>query len=152
MTTNALIRISPVDASAYQQANDLRRDLKGLQSALTKGDLASAQSALSQLQQDIRSSNTQSNGVRVSPDENPQATLSRDIQALQLALNAGDLTAVKAAFDRMQQDTQQIAKTQQQTQQKSAAQSAIDDSTNSVLVDPKSMTAKATGNLIDVYA
>jgi hypothetical protein len=97
MMTNALIRISPVDASAYQQANDLRKDLKGLQSALTKGDLASAQSALSQLQQDIRSSNTQSNGVRVSPDDNPQAILSRDIQALQLALNAGDLTAVKAA-------------------------------------------------------
>jgi DNA repair exonuclease SbcCD ATPase subunit len=152
MTTNALIRISPVDASTYQQANDLRRDLKGLQSALTKGDLASAQSALSQLQQDIRSSNTQSNGVRVSPDNNPQATLSRDIQALQLALNAGDLAAVKAAFDRMQQDTQQIAKTQQQTQQKSAAQSATDDSTNSVLADPKSMAAKARGNLIDVYA
>jgi hypothetical protein len=83
---------------------------------------------------------------------NPQATLSRDIQALQLALNAGDLTAVKAAFDRMQQDTQQIAKAQQQTQQKSAAQSAIDDSTNSALTDPKTMAAKVTGNLIDVYA
>jgi len=97
-----------------QQQGALRDDMQGLQKALSAGNLASIQRALNLVSQDVQGIRPPLNGVRPQPEVNPAATMRADLDALQSALNSGDLPAAQRAFVRMQQDSQQISTASQQ--------------------------------------
>jgi hypothetical protein len=109
MSVAAIGAIFSRDADPAQQQSGLRVDLRGLQKALASGSLAAAQQAFSRFQQDLQGIRPQTGGVRPSADVNPQSTTRADAEALQKALNSGDLPAAERAFIRLQQDSQQIA-------------------------------------------
>jgi len=109
MSVAAISSIFSRDSDPSQQQSGLRLDLRGLQKALASGNLAAAQTAFNRFQQDLQAIRPQQNGVRAGADVNAEGTTKSDLEALQKALNSGDLPAAERAFVRLQQDNQQIA-------------------------------------------
>jgi hypothetical protein len=108
MSVAAISAIFSRDADPSQQQSGLRSDLRGLQKALASGNLEAAQRAFSRFQQDLQAIRPQQNGVRPAAAVNPDATARQDLEALQKALNSGDLPAAERAFLRLQQNKQAI--------------------------------------------
>ena len=50
----------------------------------------------------------QQNGIRASAEVNPGSTMRADLQALQSAMDSGDLAMVEEAFIRVQEDVHKI--------------------------------------------
>lgn len=109
MSIAAISAIFSRDSDPSQQQSGLRLDLRGLQKALASGNLAAAQTAFNRFQQDLQAIQPQQNGVRAGAELNAGATTKNDMEALQKALNSGDLPAAEQAFIRLQEDNQQIA-------------------------------------------
>jgi hypothetical protein len=114
MSVAAISAIFSRDTDPSQQQSGLRLDLRGLQKALSSGNLEAAQRAFSRFQQDLQAIRPQQSGVRPSAEVNPGATAREDLEALQKALNSGDLPAAERAFLRLQQNKQAIAAVGQQ--------------------------------------
>ncbi len=153
--------VTAVSAISYSQdqltqGEGLRHDLLSLQQALAEGNLASAQRALNNFQQALQSIRPQRNGIRSSAEVNPSNTMRSDMQALQSALDSGDLAMAEEAFVRMQQDSQKISGSQAGT----AANGPGTTTLNALVKDPPgdaqdqglTTTAKSKGNLLDVMA
>lgn len=87
-----------------QQQNPLqqmRKDFSQLASALQSGDLSTAQSAYSKIQQLM-----QQNGSASSTGSTPANTVQNDFAALGRALQSGDIGQAQTAFSQMQKDFQ----------------------------------------------
>lgn len=109
MSVGAISAIFSRNSDPSQQQSTLRVDLRGLQKALASGNLGAAQQAFNRFQQDLQGIRPQQNGVQASADVNPQSATRNDLEALQKALNSGDLPAAEQAFQQLRQDSQQIA-------------------------------------------
>ncbi len=105
MSVTAVSAISLDARDASQQQDGDRQALLNLQGALSSGNLAAAQRALVNFQQNLQSSRPRQNGVQVSAEVNPQSARRADMQALQSALDSGDLAMAEQAFVRLQQDS-----------------------------------------------
>jgi ribosomal protein S20 len=87
--------------------NQLKQDMQALQKALESGDLAGAQKAFAAFQQDIQ--NAQAKKGTPTNTANPSAAANQakqDLDSLQKALDAGDLSAAKTSFAAFQKDVQ----------------------------------------------
>ncbi len=92
------------DLLQQQQQNPLqqmRKDFSQLASALQSGDLSTAQSAYSKIQQLM-----QQNGSASSTGSTPANTVQNDFAALGQALQSGDIGQAQTAFSQMQKDFQ----------------------------------------------
>ena len=98
MSVTAVSAIASYSRDPLRQQNDLRQDLLVLQRALSLGYLPSAQQALSHFQQDLESLRPQQNGVRASAEANLASTMRSDLQALQSALDSGDLAMAEESL------------------------------------------------------
>jgi len=157
MSVTAVSAISLYSQDPLQQQGGLRQDLLTLQQALSAGNLNSAQQALVRFQQDLQSARPQQNGIRSSAAVAPGRTMRADLQAVQAALDSGDLAMAEEALVRMQQDSQQIGGTQAGVKGQrsgmtaSALRKDADGGDDAVgLAGPQS--EKTNGNLIDVSA
>lgn len=108
MSVTAVSAVYSYSQDPLRQENGLRQDLLTLQQALSLGNVTGAQQALSHFQQDLQSIQPQQNGIRASAEVNPASTMRADLQALQSALDSGDLAMAEEAFVRVQQDSQRI--------------------------------------------
>jgi peptidoglycan hydrolase CwlO-like protein len=157
MSVTAVSAISLYSQDPLQQQNGLRQDLLTLQQDLSEGNLNSAQQALWRFQQDLQSVRPQQNGIRSSAEVNPASTMRGDLQALQAALDSGDLAMAEEAFVRMQQDNQQISGTQAGVQEQRSGMTASalpkeTDGGDDAVGMAAQQSEKANGNLIDVSA
>lgn len=152
MSVTAVSAIASYSRDPLRQQNDLRQDLLVLQRALSLGYLPSAQQALSHFQQDLESLRPQQNGVRASAEANLASTMRSDLQALQSALDSGDLAMAEEAFVRMQQDSHQIAGRAASDPQTSETSGALPKDANDG-TDGLTLTgAESKGSLIDLKA
>jgi hypothetical protein len=135
-----------------QQPNATRQDLLALQTALSVGNLASAQQALSHFEQDLQSTRPQQNGIRTSDQVNPASALRTDLQALQSALDSGDLAMAEEAFLRVQQNNQSIQGGQAKVSGQNESGIPKETSSEQDAVGPAQVQPKINGNLIDVVA
>jgi hypothetical protein len=108
MAVAAVGGITSHEKNADQQESGLGASLRNLEKALATGNLAGAQKAFSQAKQQLQATQPPENGVRAA-DSNPQGTTRSDMDALQKALNSGDLAAAQRAFVRLQEDKKDIA-------------------------------------------
>ena len=147
----AIGAISSYTQGGLRQQNGVRQDLMTLQDALSSGNLALAQQALSRYQQDLQNTRPQQNGIRESAQVNPDSTMRSDLQALQSALGSGDLAMVEAAFIRTQQDNRQIHSAGSDTKALPTGQgaSAVPEETNEIAAFDH---ANGNGNLLNVMA
>lgn len=152
MSVTAVSAVYLYSQDPLRQQNGLRQDLQNLRKALSSGDVKTAQQALSRLQQDLQVTRPQRNGVRESAAVNPQSTMRSDLQALQSALDSGDLALAEQAFVRIQQDSHQV-----EPQTTSSSQAASQSASALPKPDPTDELGLAAeepegskGNLIDV--
>jgi peptidoglycan hydrolase CwlO-like protein len=157
MSVMAISAVLSQGQDPAEQHNGMRRDLNGLQKALSTGNLAMAQQAMDRLQSDLQNLRPPQNGIRPAASVNPDATMRADMQALQNALDWGDLPAAQQAFVRIQQDTQQIASAQRAEEARPGHQAAQalpqqagEDGQNGTGPSASAGTAKGRGSLIDV--
>ncbi len=156
MSVTAVSAVYLHSQDPLRQQNGLRQDLQNLQKALSSGNLKTSQQALSRLQQDLQVTRPQRNGVRASAAVNPQSTMRSDLQALQSALDSGDLALAQQAIARIQQDSQQAEAPQTASRIQSASQPAsalprqTDPASELDLAGKEQETSK--GNLVDVTA
>ncbi len=152
-----IMPISPISSSQNppEAQSGARQNLNDLQSALSSGNLVEAQRAITAFAQSVQANQLPVNGVRAAASDNPESTLRADRQALQSALDAGDVTAAQRSLVRILQDTAQIASAQQALQEGTSnrAVSALrnPDCTDEQ-DDPAEGAKNGSGNLIDVTA
>jgi hypothetical protein len=106
MSISALSSNLITDLSQQQRQNPLqqmRQDFSQLASALQSGDLSTAQSAYSNLQQLLQA---QQSGSASSTGSTPANTIQNDFAALGQALQSGDIGQAQTAFSQMQKDFQ----------------------------------------------
>lgn len=155
MSVTAVSAVYLHSQDPLRQQNGLRQDLQNLQKALSSGNLQTAQQALGRFQQDLQVTRPQRNGVRASAAVNPQSTMRSDLQALQSALDSGDLALAQQAMVRIQQDSQQseapqISRSPSPSQPASALPRQTDPETELDLAGKEQTASK--GNLLDVTA
>jgi hypothetical protein len=92
---------NPYQANSTGGFRQQMQDFKGLSNALQTGDLSSAQSAFTTLQNDLQSSQT--NG-KSSPLLDPNTQVGKDFKAVQDALKSGDVKGAQDAFATLKQD------------------------------------------------
>ena len=112
------MNVSSVNSATAQYQTSIRsgfkqrsQDFKALESSLQSGDLSGAQQAFAALQKDLPNS-SQTTGATSSNASTPTSQLSTDFQALQSALQSGDLSGAQGAFATLQQDMQSAGATQ----------------------------------------
>lgn len=105
---------NPYQSNISNGFSAIRKDLNALGSSLQSGDLSGAQSAFSSLQTDFQNlpqppsaaGSTGSTGATSSSSStNP---IQKDLQAVQSALQSGDVDAAKTAFDKLKTDLQGV--------------------------------------------
>ncbi len=158
MSVTAVTAISLHTQDLAQPQQGWRQDILALQKALSSGNLNSVQHALNNFQQDLQSVRPQQNGIRASAEVNPQKAIRSDLQALQSALDSGDLAMAEEAFARIQQDSEQMV-TQKpdsmNTQTARPASALPEDSFNSQQskgATDAGQVNQSKGNSIDVIA
>jgi peptidoglycan hydrolase CwlO-like protein len=151
MSITAVSAISSYGQDAMQQQSGMRQDVLRLQQALSSGNVAAAQQALSHFEERLQTAQPQQNGIRASAELNPASTMRTDMQALQSALDSGDLAMAEESLARVLQDSQKI----------NATPAGLNGQTASALPkvsegeDGLGLSAglsKTNGNLIDVSA
>jgi hypothetical protein len=155
MSVTAVSAINSYTQDPGQQQNGWRQDLQSLQQALSAGSLTTAQQALSRFQQDLQGTRPQQSGVRASAAVNPRSTMRGDLQAMQDALDSGDLAMAEEAFVRIQQDGQLAAVASQGLAGEPARQPSGSLPKNEQAGDAglsADAMQKSNGNLIDVTA
>jgi len=150
MSVTAVSAISAYSQDPLQQQNGLRQDLLTLQTALSASNVAKAQQALAHFQEDLQSVRPQQNGIRASAQVNPQSAMRADLQALQSALDSGDLAMAEEAFVRVLQDTHKIAQPQAGLNPQDAK--ALPNAADGGGENPAAAQTKTDGKLIDVMA
>ena len=88
------------------------QDFTALQNALQSGDLADAQKAFASFQQDIKGSG-QASGRHHHHGAGQNGQLTKDVAALQDALQTGDVTSAQKAFATFQKDIQNLRNARQ---------------------------------------
>jgi hypothetical protein len=81
--------------------NQQAQDFQGLASAIQSGDLSSAQTALTGIQQGIQNN---SQGPLAAALSDPNSQISKDFQSLQTALKSNDVSGAQDAFAALKQD------------------------------------------------
>ncbi len=150
MSVTAVSAISSYGHDPLEQQNGLRQDLLTLQQALSTSNVARAQQALAHFQEDLQSARPQENGIRASAQVNPANTMRTDLQALQSALDSGDLAMAEEAFVRVQQDTRKIVQPQAGLSGEDAR--ALPNAASGSEENPSAAQTKTDGKLIDVMA
>jgi hypothetical protein len=147
-----IMPVSPISSSQNppQAQSGPRQNLNDLQSALSSGNLVEAQRAMTAFAQSLQDNQLPVNGVRAAASDNPESTLRSDREALQSALDAGDVTAAQRSLVRILQDTAQIASAQQAGDKPVSALPNPDCSDEQD--DPAEGAREGSGNLIDVMA
>ena len=137
--------------------NQRAQDFQSLRSALQTGDLTAAQQAFSSLQKDIQNT-SQVAGTANNPPEQPTSPsqIGKDFQALQTALQSGDLSTARSAFETLKQDLQSANSAQRAHHHHHGHKSGNTPSTSS---QNPSAAANATANsssivnpLLDIQA
>ena len=91
----------------HNNLGQVRQGFKNLASALQSGDLGGAQQAFTALQQLLPNSSA-GNQTQNGQQGSGQNTFATDFQALGQAIKSGNLSDVKAAFSKLQQDMQSV--------------------------------------------
>jgi len=102
-----MAQYQPALRSGFKQRS---QDFKALESSLQSGDLTGAQQAFADLQKDLPNS-SQTTAATSSNASAPTGQLGTDFQALQSALQAGDLSGAQGAFATLKQDMQSAGAT-----------------------------------------
>lgn len=121
---------------ARANAQEFRTDVKELTQALKTGDLATAQSAYSELQATFDKFKESPAYQRLQASGKADGTLASDFSAIGDALAAGDMTAAQTAAQQMQQDMQAQAQAMQKKMYMAYASQmlATEQAVNPVLV------------------
>ena len=90
--------------SSIQQTGGLSKDLQTLQKSLAEGKVSAAQAAFTQYKKDLPSVGVKKTGVEESTRNSADNTLKTDLQGLQNALSAGDISGAQDAFLKLKQD------------------------------------------------
>ncbi|MBF0551019.1 MAG: hypothetical protein HQK60_10830, partial [Deltaproteobacteria bacterium] len=96
--------LSSARSARFQQR---KQDFNALSTALSSGDIKSAQSAFASLQKDMPRLSQSQTGQQTT-----QITLQNDITALQTAITTGDSTGIQTALSTLKQDAQNIGQNQ----------------------------------------
>jgi hypothetical protein len=97
---------------AQSGSNQRAQDFQSLRSALQSGDLPGAQQAFANLQKNMQSSSQTASPANSTPSQTtPSSTVGKDFQALQSALQSGDLSGAQTAFATLKQDLQSLRAT-----------------------------------------
>jgi hypothetical protein len=115
MAIMAISGTSSLGQGSAEPQSSMQQQFNNLQRALSTGNLAGAQQAMTSLQANVQDQ-LQTNGIRASASDNPQSTLRADMQALQDALDSHDLVEAQQSMIKLIQDMQQIAAAQQEAQ------------------------------------
>jgi len=103
--------VNPYQNNPSNGFSAIRKDLNALGSALQSGDLSGAQTAFSSLQTDFQnrpqppSASGATGSTGSASSTNP---IQKDLQAVQTALQSGDVDGAKTAFDKLKTDLQQV--------------------------------------------
>jgi len=160
MSVTPVVPISLISFSGQgtpRQQSGMQQNLNTLQDALASGNLALAQKAMTQLSQNAEQDKPSANGVVAAAADNPEATLRVDREALQSALDIGDVGAAQQSLIKLVQDTQQIADAQRAVMAQAGNQpvSALPKQSGNDQQDEGGLGANAeveTAKLVDVMA
>jgi hypothetical protein len=155
MSVTAVSGIYSLGQGQSDQQGGTPQTMNALRNALSSGNLAAAQNAMTQLQ--AQQHQLPTSGIRAAASDDPQSTLRADMLALQNSLDSGDITAAQQSLVKLIQDNQQIASAQQALQaqpghQPVTALPSPSEEPNSDDGSAGGATTKETGNLIDVMA
>lgn len=90
--------------SSGHEGGGVSKDLQSMQKSLAIGNTAGAQQAFTQYKKDLPSIGAKKNGVEENPRNSAQNTLKADLQGLQNALAAGDISGAQDAFLKLKRD------------------------------------------------
>jgi hypothetical protein len=124
------------------------QDLRSLAQSLQSGDLTSAQSAFATWQNDLQSnanSNSTSDPNATQPFGN-NAKANSDVQALQSALQSGDLNGAQKAFATLKQDLRGTHHAHRAHHQQAPAQNDGDADDNGVTANANNGLAPTPGS------
>ena len=134
--------------SIFQQTG---QDFRALQNALQSGDLSSAQQAFASLQKDLQPAAGAAGSSSASPwsQNNP---LGKDFQALQSALQSGDLSGAQSAFASVKQDLQSAGAARGHHHHHHKSSSAARSGTQTSDSTSTSAVSATTGSLLNIQA
>ena len=98
--------VNPYQSGSSSPFATLRNDLASLGSSVSSGNLASAQTALTAVQNDIQSL-PKPPGSSTSPIGS-SSTIQNDLKAIQTAIQSSDKTGAQAAFSKLKTDLQSV--------------------------------------------
>ena len=98
--------VNPYQSGASNPFATFRNDLKSLASSVNSGNFASAQTALTSVQNDIQSLPTPPGGS-TSPTGSA-STIQNDLKAIQTAIQSSDKSGAQTAFSKLKTDLQNI--------------------------------------------
>ena len=105
--------VSPYQYGSSSTVNSFQKDLKSLESALSSGDLSSAQSALTVVQNDFQNlpkppSGSSTSSSSSSSTSSAISAVQTDLKNIQSALQSSDTNGAKTAFDKLKTDLQSL--------------------------------------------
>ena len=101
--------VSPASAqwqsTAQTAPNQRAQDFQSLRNALQSGDLTAAQQAFASLQKDAQNTSQVADATNNPPPQpDSPSQIGKDFQAVQTALQSGDLSTARTAFATLKQD------------------------------------------------